>query len=394
MHICLIDLQWEGHHTQYVDYISRYLIDNDHEVTFLTSDQNPRVDEIQSIHSINVQRVNATRNHSDCQQNPIINSAYIRAAHIHNLGRIYYYLYNEKFDIIHFLQYDNTQLSYAVLGKLIQKAAAKVVMTLHRDVFLNQHTKDWLCYLSRNVTSSCMNMSFSTSSIDYLTVHTSSIKHRILGGVASANHSNVGVLPAPTPEPTQNISTTEARERVNIDTDTHVILFFGQIRHEKGLDRLFAALQGSEVKLTLVIAGNPKDYSQDQIATWAQQTPDSVSVDMRCKYIPEGVVDIYLSAADALILPYRRKVGISGPLRRAASVGTPGIVPAESDIGEIVRRHNIGVTFDSDSELLNILSNVETQLNDINQESLLAFARSRHWKKTGERLERIYRNLQ
>lgn len=46
MHIGLVDLLWEGHHTPYVVYLSQYFTEQRHQVTYFTDAEHPRLDEL------------------------------------------------------------------------------------------------------------------------------------------------------------------------------------------------------------------------------------------------------------------------------------------------------------------------------------------------------------
>lgn len=46
MHIGLVDLLWEGHHTPYVVYLSQYFTEQRHQVTYVTDAEHPRLDEL------------------------------------------------------------------------------------------------------------------------------------------------------------------------------------------------------------------------------------------------------------------------------------------------------------------------------------------------------------
>lgn len=391
MNIYLVDLRWRGHHTPYVEYLSRYFLEQNHQVTYVTSRANPRVDELTCLSSLNVCRVDIDPEH-EISADGIMSSIKEQALRTRELRRIFKTIPFESADVVHFLTYDGSQLPYALTGGLNGVSDLTVVATLHRDMFLQQTGGGVGGYLTRMLTTFGLHFSLTRSLLDYITVHAPSIRQRIIGGVPSATRHTVRMLPAPTPRPQRTPSVEEARDQLefNIDTDAELILLFGELRYEKGPDQAFTALEQFDSEITILLAGNPIDFSETEIDSWIEATPESVTVETRLEFIPEDLVDTYLTAADALLLPYRRQTGISGPLRRAAFVGTPVIGPQASDIGDIITQKQIGVTYDSNAELRTILANVTDSISNIDEQSLDEFATSRHWRTTGRVLEQIY----
>jgi len=200
----------------------------------------------------------------------------------------------------------------------------------------------------------------------------------------------VVTIPAPTPEISVDISQSEAREYLNLPQDRTVFLFFGGLRYEKGPDVLANALREVDREITVVYAGSEVDFSQSDVDRWSRQTPECVEIDDRLRFIPEDDVDYYFVGSDAVVLPYRRKRGISGPLRRAAMSSAPIIGNSNSDIGDIIESEGIGRTFNEESDLTRILADCQLQDDESLQQLLRDFARSRHWSQTGDILLEIY----
>jgi glycosyltransferase involved in cell wall biosynthesis len=106
------------------------------------------------------------------------------------------------------------------------------------------------------------------------------------------------------------ISKTEARKHLELSENENIILFFGFIRHYKGLDLLLKAI--AEIKtqkppiknLKLLIAG---EFYEDEKAY--QELIDKLTIRdtviLKTDFIPDSKVKYYLCAADAVIQPYR-----------------------------------------------------------------------------------------
>lgn len=95
-----------------------------------------------------------------------------------------------------------------------------------------------------------------------------------------------------------------ARQRLNLDHEKKTLLFFGIIRPYKGLDLLIQAFEMLPEDYQLVIAGEvygkEHDYHQ-QIA----KSSSKERIHFFNRYISDGEVHVFFSAADACVLPYR-----------------------------------------------------------------------------------------
>jgi glycosyltransferase involved in cell wall biosynthesis len=98
-----------------------------------------------------------------------------------------------------------------------------------------------------------------------------------------------------------------ARNHLNIDKDSKIILFFGFIRQYKGLDLLLKAMADKEIRssqIKLLIAG---EFYEDRKIYDEIIEKESISSQLilRTDFIPDSEVRFYLSAADFVVQPYR-----------------------------------------------------------------------------------------
>lgn len=99
----------------------------------------------------------------------------------------------------------------------------------------------------------------------------------------------------------------EARRKLSLPENEKIILFFGFIRHYKGLDILLDAMGDERIKnagIKLLVAG---EFYEDE-KPFLKQIKDhglQNNVIMRTEFIPDHDVKYYLSAADMVIQPYR-----------------------------------------------------------------------------------------
>lgn len=391
MHIGLIDTKWRGHHTPYVIYLSKYLINQDYQITFITDERNPHLKELPDRLHVRTRDFPTTAGDA-MNLRASIYEQFIRTRQLRQISNI---ADDEGFDVIHLLYFDRTQIPLWVISRIRETSLPPIVATLHRDAFTDSNNAKGTKRLTLGATTYALDRTLADGTLDYLTVHADSIRDRIIEIVGAATTENTKTIPAPTPELSTETTPKEARDELDLPQDVPLFLFFGGLRNEKGPDLLAEALQDIEQPLAVVFAGSEVDYTKNDIERWRSDITEHVRAIDRLEYVPEEEVELYFLAADVLVLPYRRTRGISGPLRRACMAGTPTIGWSESDIGQIIERHDLGWTFDAPTpeSVSEALTTALDEYDGPNEDSLEAFAHSRHWRETGKSLEKLYRSL-
>jgi glycosyltransferase involved in cell wall biosynthesis len=134
----------------------------------------------------------------------------------------------------------------------------------------------------------------------------------------------------------------DAKQKLSIDKDCKVILFFGLIRKYKGLDLLLQALPHihTKQKFILLIAGECYDDKKyyTEILTRLQLQNKVVWHD---GFIPNEDIKYYFSAANILALPYRTATQ-SGVTQVAFHFTTPVLVTDVGGLGEIIHHNRFG----------------------------------------------------
>ncbi len=133
----------------------------------------------------------------------------------------------------------------------------------------------------------------------------------------------------------------EARRALGIAPDKKVSLFFGFIRDYKGLDLLIEAIAKLPADHVLVIAGEPygdmgKYHGMIQRLGLRDRIVDHI------RYIADGEVPTFFSAADVVILPYRNATQ-SGITAIAYHFGTPIIATDVGGLKESVEDGRTGI---------------------------------------------------
>jgi glycosyltransferase involved in cell wall biosynthesis len=172
--------------------------------------------------------------------------------------------------------------------------------------------------------------------VDHIFVHTAKMKHELcedFGVPATA----VTVIRHPVNDafPNTELTPPEARQRMGIGPHEKAILFFGRIRPYKGLECLLTAFQQVATRdpdYRLIIVGESKKGCEgyfDEIQRAIQANPHRSRIIQRTEFIPDHDIEVYLKAADVLVLPYK-EIFQSGVLFLAYSFGLPVVA---ADVG-------------------------------------------------------------
>jgi glycosyltransferase involved in cell wall biosynthesis len=175
---------------------------------------------------------------------------------------------------------------------------------------------------------------YAFSSADFFIAQSDAVERDLLAFWPQAVYRNV-------PHPVYSIfgntlQKADARQKLGI-TSRRMILFFGYVRRYKGLHMLLDAMTHLDpvLGIHLVVAGEFYDNEEgyrEQIARLG--LGDSVTV--RADYLPNEEVGLYVSAADAVILPYVSATQ-SGIAQIAYHFDTPVIATDVGGLAEVVR---------------------------------------------------------
>ncbi|MCY7349455.1 MAG: glycosyltransferase, partial [Cytophagaceae bacterium] len=170
------------------------------------------------------------------------------------------------------------------------------------------------------------------------------------------NH-NVHVVHLPDPVEVSLVSPEEAtalRTANGVDSTRNVLLLFGHLDIRKGLGPLAQAL--TQLPDTIL----------RQLSIWlvgtleSDQIPYAEAIESltatrglqvwRChSFVSEPFAQVCFAAADGILALYQRHVGMSGILVLAAAAGKPILASDYGLLGELVRRKQLGLAFDTTS---------------------------------------------
>jgi glycosyltransferase involved in cell wall biosynthesis len=196
-------------------------------------------------------------------------------------------------------------------------------------------------------------------------------------------------------------SRSDARRRLGIDFAGPMLLYFGIIRKDKGIETLLEAaarLRGDEFRI--IIAGFPMEYSGSDLVELVRSAGLADKIILRLGYVAPAEVPVYFGAADALVLPYARSYrGGSGPLTKGAcAYGRPVIATDVSGMGRFVERHAIGLVCPPESaealagRMREILSMPVARAQEMGERAL-AVGRANSWEAMAERFSDLFGRL-
>jgi len=154
----------------------------------------------------------------------------------------------------------------------------------------------------------------------------------------------------------QKLTDREARRQLGLDDERYWYLFFGHIAPYKGLDIAIEALaktmagsapggeKGEGRRLGLLVAGEPDSSGMEIYEERIRELGLEQVVSVHASHIPVKEVQLYLKAADALVLPYRES-STSAVVHLAMSFGKLVITSDVGALAEMVRQTSAGLVF-------------------------------------------------
>lgn len=184
------------------------------------------------------------------------------------------------------------------------------------------------------------------------------------------------------------ISRDTARRKLNIDTKKKVFLYFGAVRHYKGIFKLIKEFKhnGKLKEAVLLLAGKPfyKEIERDIM----NMVQDEENIRPYLFFIQDEDIQLFMNAADIAIFPYE-DILTSGSVMLAMSFAKPIIVSRRGCLVDLLDTK--GALFFDD---INTLSNVMVKALDADFESMGAhnkeIAMKFGWDKIGCDLKAIY----
>ena len=155
----------------------------------------------------------------------------------------------------------------------------------------------------------------------------------------------------------------EFKNKFKVPTDKKIFLNFGYLDDRKGMEVFIDACstlsKEALAKICLLLAGPVPEYYEKIIEAKLAQVPELEVI--RCYgYLPAREVQICFEISDVVLILYQDFLNMSSVLIRAAMANKPTFATQIGMIGELVSKHNVGVTVDATS-----VSEVASELNAI-----------------------------
>lgn len=128
-----------------------------------------------------------------------------------------------------------------------------------------------------------------------------------------------------------------ARERLDLPQEGFVFTFFGSIRRYKNVPHLVETFGELDTDARLLVAGNPRTEAIERNVRDASASVEGVQTAL--EFVPAEEVQLYLNAADVVVLPFRADEAsmlTSGSVLLAMSFGRAVITPDIGCIAEYV----------------------------------------------------------
>ena len=243
-------------------------------------------------------------------------------------ARLVRYAADAKAPIFHILW--NNRLEYfdrTFLMLYFKALGKKLALTAHNVNIARRDGND--SWLNR------MTLRFQYRMVDHLFVHTEKMKSE-LAGEYGVRQDAITVITHPINDafPDTDLTPAQAKKRLGFEPSDKAILFFGRLRPYKGLEYLIEAFQllPQNLDYRLIIVGESKKGSEEYFEKIQLMIGPAVAAGhilAKIEFIPDDEAEVYLKAADVLVLPYK-EIFQSGVLFLGYSFGLPAIA---TDVG-------------------------------------------------------------
>lgn len=257
----------------------------------------------------------------------------------------------KKFDLVHFFDTEpiSTVLILAFCSVFVGLRLTPLYVVLHApDATPQAHGN--LLYTLYAKMSRPMFRRLLAGYADVITAHGSWPNGELEQALNIPDHGRkIRFVPYGTILPEAPPSKEEARSQLGLPNDQTLLMFFGMLRKDKGVERLIEAMGRIQGNLRLLLVGTPFDWSKEEILEMIRTHGAEKKIETVLQYIPEREIPNYFAAADALILPYRKEyIGAAGPLKTALAFGLPVIATRVRELDEYMKKGKIGVAAEDD----------------------------------------------
>ncbi|UZJ79344.1 glycosyltransferase [Fictibacillus sp. KU28468] len=244
-----------------------------------------------------------------------------------------------KISHIHLLYLDSLFLCFMILLPLLMILNIKITATLH-----------WLP--QRKSKQFILKSIVRLGLLKKIIVHGNYTKDRVIELIGYKNGNKVISIIYPNlhPEKRLDMILLEKFNRRLEGIKKPILLSFGGLRHDKGIDILLKSLSLVKGNFTLIVAGKEDYFSKEDIKNMINKYKLSDKVFTNIKFIPDEELPLYFNFTDIVVLPYRKYFsGQSGPLTEGVTRFKPIIGPNNGEIGYTIKNYKLGTTFEAEN---------------------------------------------
>ena len=395
MRIVLFDLAIDGHHLSYASFIIRYLQEKGHSIAFVTLKPDDRITRlIEKYPGLIVEYVGDAQS---IQRKDFLGKHFQT---LHGLQRCFEFANSYRADVVHLLHMDSCDVPLYFLRRRLRWRTWRLFGTLWWLHFIHTEGDDATIKtkIYHKIRPVALRRVFEDGVLNALFVHTERIKENLLRYYRWSKHFGERVVVVPDAVETLDFSCSqeEARKKLNLPLNIPILLCFGGLRGQKGLDILFAAVKNVHQRFALVVAGTPGGFTQGDVNRWKKDLPASVQVIDRIEFIPEDEMLYYFASADGVVLPYRKSFkGTSGVFQHAAGARKPVIVHDVGEIGRTVGAFSLGILVNPDSlsDLSQAIKHFLSHRKEITEQVIpnaIRYTERHHWRVMTSKVEEAY----
>lgn len=188
-----------------------------------------------------------------------------------------------------------------------------------------------------------------------------------------------------------------SKNKCTVKKDT--VLFFGNIRRNKGLHYLLKSMPLLKNSKKLLIAGFPfeKDYFENEVLPLIEIIRNkNFQIDLLDHFIDDDKVASIFKNAAVIVLPYENFSAQSGVLFDAITYAVPVVTTSAGALGETVKYLNIGETvlnIEPDILAAAIDLVIDNENNDFYKNNFLKAKTTYSWNQHAEVLFSVYKCL-
>jgi len=393
MKVILFDPMTSGHHIKYATYIIRYLIEQGDEVTFITWQKDESLLQLLTPDKSLVIKYLVKDSKERFSGNALKRFKQL----IRGFGYCFNLATEQQASIVHHLYLDRSELPllFSTLGKY---QPWKLFTTLFWSYFIYQDTEKVALpkRLYHNANRQILGHLLKQGRLNGLFVHTTRIKEMLVSSYGNCTfNQRIIVVPDPI-ESLEKVSQERAREQLGLPQKKPLILFFGDLRWDKGPDILLDSLLLIHDDLCAVVAGRPAKIGEAKVKQYHEKLREPTRLFTRLERIPERNVAKYFAAADAVTLPYRKIFkGTSGVLQHAVAAGKPVISSDVGEVGRIVKENGLGIVVKPESPkslaegIQDFLIRKEELTKEVRSRGL-QYAKANDWRIMAKRVREAY----